>query len=65
MPLHAQEQIFVQVPHLETSHLAAVRLLHHVHDCPQYCHPHDEGKSCYFLYSVLWTLEDGRNTDVE
>ena len=30
--LHAQEPILDQVPHLEAGHLAAVRLVHHVHD---------------------------------
>jgi len=44
MSLHAQEQVLIQVPHLEAGHLTAVRLFHHVHDRSQHSHTYDEGR---------------------
>jgi len=53
LPLYAQKQVLLQVPHLETGHIAAVRLLHHDDDRSQHHHSYDEGESRFICCCLI------------
>jgi len=59
LSLHAEKSLLVQVSHLEAGHFNSVRVLHHVHDCAQHHHSHDEGRAIYlWLFSRFIYLYD-------